>query len=300
MKDKEKTWIGRGFFYLKVLAAMGLAAPLIFYVWRICLRPRRTNLKRELFPGVIYSRKVFSEPRPYVAHIVEIDLLSSGMKPLVTASDIQQLHGSNSALTTSSFMREFNLDLAINGSFFYPFAENTPWDYYPRAGEPVKALGANISNGQEYGKKGAQWNILCFAADNSVQIAEQQCPPQTVQGIAGMDVVVKNGKSTISSQTKAYPFKFYPRSLVGLDRAGTKLWLMVVDGKQPFYSEGVTLEELAQLAVDLGCDRALNLDGGGSSTLVVKQNGKIKVLNAPIHTRILMRERPIANHLGFF
>lgn len=295
MKDKqEKTRVVRGFLYLKILAAMGLTAPLIFYVWRISLRPPRTNLERELFPGIIYSRKVFTEPRPYIAHVVEIDLQNSGMKPLVTTSDIQQLHGSNLAQTTSSFVQKFNLNLAINGSFFYPFAENTPWDYYPRPGEPVKALGANISNGTEYGKKESQWNILCFDSNHLAEIVEQKCPPKTIQGIAGMEIVVRDGKSAIGNQTKAYP-----RTMVGIDRAGTKLWLVVVDGKQLFYSEGVTLKELADLAVNLGCDRALNLDGGGSSTLVVKQNNKIEVLNAPIHTKIPMRERPIANHLGF-
>ena len=75
--------------------------------------------------------------------------------------------------------------------------------------------------------------------------------------------------------------------------------MLVVDGKQPFYSEGVTLAELADFLISLGCDRALNLDGGGSSTLVVNKDNRVTVLNAPIHTKIPMRERPVANHLGF-
>jgi len=51
---------------------------------------------------------------------------------------------------------------------------------------------------------------------------------------------------------------------------------MVVDGRQTV-SRGVSLEELAQLMLDVGAVEALNLDGGGSSTLVV--NGVL--LNRP-------------------
>lgn len=51
---------------------------------------------------------------------------------------------------------------------------------------------------------------------------------------------------------------------------------------------------------DLGVYSALNLDGGGSTTLVTETASGITPLNAPIHTKIPMRERPIANHIGFY
>jgi exopolysaccharide biosynthesis protein len=75
--------------------------------------------------------------------------------------------------------------------------------------------------------------------------------------------------------------------------------LIIVDGKQPFYSEGVTLRELAAIAIDLGANTALNLDGGGSTTLVIADGLETKILNSPIHNKIPMNERPVANHLGF-
>jgi exopolysaccharide biosynthesis protein len=87
---------------------------------------------------------------------------------------------------------------------------------------------------------------------------------------------------------------------VGIDKEGKKLWLIAVDGKQPIYSEGVKMPELANIVMDLGVDTALNLDGGGSTTVVMATNNGAKVLNAPIHTKIPMRERPVANHLGFY
>ena len=85
-----------------------------------------------------------------------------------------------------------------------------------------------------------------------------------------------------------------------MDATGTILWLIVVDGRQDQYSEGVTLGELAEIVSHLGAESALNLDGGGSSTLVMETDVGPKILNAPIHRRIQMFERPVANHLGVY
>ena len=91
----------------------------------------------------------------------------------------------------------------------------------------------------------------------------------------------------------------HPRSAVGFSRNGRYLYLVVVDGRQPLYSEGMTLAELGEFMVSLGAQYAMNLDGGGSSTLVVEgPDGVPKVLNSPIDNYIPGRERPVANHLG--
>jgi hypothetical protein len=60
----------------------------------------------------------------------------------------------------------------------------------------------------------------------------------------------------------------HPRTAVGVTRDGHFL-LVVVDGRQ-ITSRGATLREMAQLMMELGCVEAINLDGGGSSTLVVR------------------------------
>ena len=61
----------------------------------------------------------------------------------------------------------------------------------------------------------------------------------------------------------------HPRTLIGVDRRGF-VWLIVVDGRQPDYSAGMTFAELARLCARLELQDALNLDGGGSTTMVVK------------------------------
>jgi exopolysaccharide biosynthesis protein len=91
-----------------------------------------------------------------------------------------------------------------------------------------------------------------------------------------------------------------PRTAIGVDKRGKNLVIVVVDGRQPGYSEGATLAELASFLVEHGVYTGMNLDGGGSSTLVMERGGRPAVLNSPINNGIPGRERPVGNHLGIF
>jgi MYXO-CTERM domain-containing protein len=82
-----------------------------------------------------------------------------------------------------------------------------------------------------------------------------------------------------------------PRTAVGINEAGTKLWLVVVDGRSST-SAGASLNELGGLMKGLGAHRALNLDGGGSSAMYIKGEGGIQ--NQPSDGA----QRTVANHLG--
>jgi len=68
----------------------------------------------------------------------------------------------------------------------------------------------------------------------------------------------------------------HPRSVVGVDRRGF-IWLIAVDGRRPDYSIGMTFADLERLCARLDLTGALNLDGGGSTTLVAKGH----VVNRP-------------------
>lgn len=75
--------------------------------------------------------------------------------------------------------------------------------------------------------------------------------------------------------------ELHPRTAVGIDRDTATLLLVVVDGRSA-ESRGHTVLELATLMDDLGAESALNLDGGGSSTLVARgETGDLDVENSP-------------------
>jgi exopolysaccharide biosynthesis protein len=73
-----------------------------------------------------------------------------------------------------------------------------------------------------------------------------------------------------------------PRTAVGLAAGGRRLLLVTVDGRQPNHSVGISLRDLAELMRELGATDALNLDGGGSTTMVVTDSaGALRVVNRP-------------------
>ena len=72
-----------------------------------------------------------------------------------------------------------------------------------------------------------------------------------------------------------------PRSVVGIKPDGTVV-IMLNDGRQAPYSVGMSMYELAEVMLDLGCSFAVNCDGGGSSTYLSQRPGEeLKVNNSP-------------------
>jgi len=57
-----------------------------------------------------------------------------------------------------------------------------------------------------------------------------------------------------------------PRSALGYFEPGHYCFILV-DGRQPGYSDGLTLEDLSQVFYDLGCTVAYNLDGGQTAVM---------------------------------
>lgn len=138
--------------------------------------------------------------------------------------------------------------------------------------------------------------MLCFDANHHAQIVETGvCPPTTFHAVAGNHFLRPHQQRLQLDADKPYA-----RTVAALDLSGTTLWLILVDGKQPYYSEGATMSDIEQIVLELGADVALNLDGGGSATAVAATPTGYRVLNAPIHGKWPMNERPVATHLGFY
>ncbi|HEX2090661.1 MAG TPA: phosphodiester glycosidase family protein [Actinomycetota bacterium] len=111
--------------------------------------------------------------------------------------------------------------------------------------------------------------------------------PGIVEIMGGVPMLMQGG-SVVATSCDADLCKRHPRTGVGR-RADGKILLVVVDGRRTGWSIGYTLVEFAQLFKWLGATDAMNLDGGGSSTMVV--NGTI--MNRPSDGS----ERPIVNSL---
>ena len=111
----------------------------------------------------------------------------------------------------------------------------------------------------------------------------------TAPSLRGATMAIGGGPSLIHGgkiQTHSTLLR-HPRSAIGWNR--DFLYLVEVDGRQPTLSVGMDYAELSAYMAKLGCDEAMNLDGGGSSTLWVLGH----VINSPCEGR----ERGVANGL---
>lgn len=94
-------------------------------------------------------------------------------------------------------------------------------------------------------------------------------------------LLVREGQVDLSMDPRApAAAERRPRSAVAVDAAGERVFLVTVDGSRPGYSRGMTLPEFAAYLVGLGADRAINLDGGGSTTCAIRLPGAEDLLLA--------------------
>lgn len=98
--------------------------------------------------------------------------------------------------------------------------------------------------------------------------------------VGGYDVIVNNYEINTNCHTDNSGNANAPRTFIGFKEDGTG-FLCVVDGRQPGYSSGITVNQEAELAAILGAQYALELDGGGSSTVIVRINDELTLRNQP-------------------
>lgn len=260
------------------------------WIW-LYHRPQPSEITQKIFSGVTYTRKVRRQPRPLVIHLISIELNQAGISFLVTPGEPKK-DLPLAARTTSQFLKEFGLQVAINGDGFEPWRSNTLFDYYPRPGERVRPFGLAAARGVLYSQGNSQEPVLYISRANQARF--NQPIGRVYNAISGNQMVLDKGQVVASTDPTRNP-----RSAVALDKAGKRLFLIAIDGRQPNYSEGATLEELAQMILAAGGFEAMNLDGGGSTALVIQGGlGGARQLNTPIDLQWPGRERPVGNHLG--
>jgi len=246
-------------------------------------------------PGVSIRKIERKNPVPLVAHVVAIDLSkATGVLKVVAERGPDGLV----AATVSRLAALNGLFLAVNASFF-----QVPAGKYPAAGERADAVGGLILDAETVAPKGPGLGLinagLCMDGRNVRVEKGFECKGARY-GLASGPLLLWHGEAADTEfADKIFKSLRHPRTAVGVDSARQKVWLLVVDGRQPGLSEGATLDELKQMLKDEGATDALNLDGGGSSVLVARgRDGSLKVLNVPIHERVPGRERPVVSAVG--
>jgi hypothetical protein len=122
---------------------------------------------------------------------------------------------------------------------------------------------------------------ISFLTEGSTVTVSAGCADPRWAGVTaaaiGQRYLVRNGQVADSTDGARAP-----RTAAGVRDDGTAV-LYTVDGRQPGYSSGLTLREVAERMLDLGCVTAIELDGGGSTVMLVRMPGErdIKIVNKP-------------------
>ena len=139
--------------------------------------------------------------------------------------------------------------------------------------------------------------MLALRAGDLVDAEVRLAPIDVQEAVGGRPIVVSDSTITLAARdTVSFAMTRHPRTAVGVSRDGRRLWLVTVDGRQPQHGAGMSLLELGNLMRSLGAVEAVNLDGGGSTAMVIRsRSGELVVANTPSDTQ---GERAVGNALA--
>jgi hypothetical protein len=245
------------------------------------------------WPGLAYFQ-ILAEEGPWAVHLLRVDLDRCDLGFRVLKAAVQGGAGGGRSLITDLVSAEGKGILAaVNGDFF------------TQEGLP---LGPEVVEGRRYHgaarpafawrSGGPPWMWVPEDQGDSVRMLGRDLSSGAVHGateaIGGFPLLLRGGRRVGDLEVTgrpAFAAARHPRTALGYDSRQNLLWVAVVDGRQPGYSEGMTLPELTSLLEDLGADEALNLDGGGSSVMVLRGLAVSRPSDAT-------GERPVVNGLG--
>lgn len=251
------------------------------------LRPDSVRTLR-LARGLAY-RYVWSPAGPWAVHALELDArrcelafaVSGGSGPPGDDGARRPL----SELATASDRRAL---AAVNGEFFTP--EGRIRGATPTTDGPPGSAGRPSEVGAP--RAGFTWD----PAEGPRIVSPGSAMPgggAEATVVSGFPILLEGGRDVVGELPREQPSFAgvrHPRTAVGVSGDRSRVWIVVVDGRQGAYSAGMTLTELAELLRALGAENAVNLDGGGSSAMVLAG----KVASRPSDPE---GERAVANAL---
>jgi hypothetical protein len=230
---------------------------------------------------VVYWEESWEKPRPVQFHFVRIDLESPQYEVFTMLADDPDRDGPAEAQLVSplELVRRHGAVAAINANAFRHLPDGGEdglrkgW----HQGEAVDIAGLAVSYGSL--RSPSEPLLSTFWFDHSgIPYIENFTDGRGAQhAVSGwIDGLLMDG-FIMTKKNRS----LHPRTLAGIDRKRRYLLLVIADGRLRGYSEGITLYEAALLMKEKGCHDAVNLDGGGSSVMIVSRDRHLRIMNSP-------------------
>jgi len=267
---------------------------------------------KKLAPGIRIKHFTLKDPRPLNIWAVQIDfdnprvyLVTTGRdenlgKPM---PDYPSMKIETKRTRVQDFLKQyrqkgFDMRLAVNAAPWRPWTK--PYNHKYSGN-----IGLAVSNGQVVAvpdkravpalvvRKNGKMEMISFKPGDKTDDIRL--------AVSGFDFVLRDGKQSCNNN-----MRLEPRTFFGLSQDGKKLYFLIVDGRQKGFSEGFAYCEGAQFLKYLGAWHGINMDGGGSTTLVTCRKNNVRVENCPPGTKPEQRSkaekytRPVANCLGVY
>lgn len=246
-------------------------------------------------------------PHLMVVHTMRVDLTAPGLRlfPSPPITNFVPNLRETSGMTVTDFLRTNHLQVAVNANFFDPGTYTLP------IGTPMTVDGLSISEGVVVSQQSTSANSAVIAFDllNRPTFIATNWPATDNSGfqtaVAGTYPVLIGGVNVARNYLAlgGSIHRTQPRTAFGLSADRRHLFLMTIDGRQgdEDYSEGAYDYETAEMMRRLGADDAVNMDGGGSTTLVVEDTTGFPLrLNIPSAVADSGRERTVGSHFGVY
>jgi exopolysaccharide biosynthesis protein len=223
---------------------------------------------------------IYSRTGPWAIHVLDARL-SSCLTPIAVKGGAVATGRTKTSVLMQNLSQTRDVVGGVNADFF-SLATGAPQGLHVSEGTVLTP-----ANGRP-----------AFAVDSAGVPVIALAPPHPREAVGGRPIIVRDSSVVSLADTAAFTTGRHPRTAVGIGSSGKRLLLAVVDGRQKPYSDGMNLRELASLMLALGARDALNLDGGGSTTLVYADpdsSGKLRIANHPSDKE---GERAVGNALA--
>lgn len=248
---------------------------------------------------------LYSSTGPWAIHLLDVRL-DQCLSPIA-------VKGGTSAVgrtTTSALMRQVAATRevvgGVNADFFLFDPSGVPTGAHvsggraltPPIARPVFAIdSAGVPHVATLAVRGGG----SFVVDDTALARVSLMPFHPLEAVGGRPVLLRDsviGDGVDTEGGPGFATGRHPRTAVGYADGGKRLLLVVVDGRQKPYSDGMTLRELATLMLALGAREALNLDGGGSTALVFADPDSARALRVANRPSDPTGERAVGNALA--